>query len=64
MDGELIKETFNLGRKQIAIILSALWYEQYKAIQYNIAGQSNIADHNYANSLRKLIFHRTGSLKN
>ena len=37
---------------------------KYKAIQYNIAGQSNIADHNYANSLRKLIFHRTGSLKN
>merc|ERR1712215_619315 len=27
MDGELIKETFNLGRKQIAIILSALWNE-------------------------------------
>merc|ERR1712237_167795 len=27
IDGKLIKEAFNLGRKQIAIILSALWYE-------------------------------------
>merc|ERR1712055_787287 len=27
IDGELIKEAFNLGRKQITIILSALWYE-------------------------------------
>ena len=27
IDGELIKEAFNLGRKQITIILSALWNE-------------------------------------